>query len=910
MKRLFSLLTVLVLAQAIVFAAGGRFNCKGLVLDEQGEPVIGASIVITDGAPLGTTDLDGAFNLSVPDGTKSITFSYIGYESVSLAPKADMGTIRLKPSNVMLHDVVVSQSLARTRQTPVAVTQVNRAEIDVKLGNMELPEVLNTTPGVWATKDGGGFGDAKINMRGFKSENVAVLVNGIPVNDMEWGGVYWSNWAGLNDVASNIQTQRGLGAAILSSPSIGGTINITTQSLDAEKGGRVWYGMGNDGLNEYGMKVSTGLMKNGWAVTVLGSHKWGDGYIQGTAFTAYNYFVNVSKLINDNHQPSLTAFGAPQQHEKRSSQDGLTIMNYQTLARNYMDGESPYKYNPTYGFDLQGQRRTSNLNTYHKPQISLAHIWQINDRSSLSTTIYTSIAKGGGQSGQGRGSYNGTNLSNASWYGASNGRPNTLFRNPDGTFGYNLIQLMNRESTTGSNMVMSESNNSHNWYGLVSTYQNKFLDGALNFLAGIDLRYYVGYHNNKITDLYDGEYYMDDSSRGSVKPENNAAAADPNWKYQKLGVGDIVYRDFEGRTHQEGAYAQAEYTLLNNQMNIVLAGSLSNTSYQRIDHFYYDEAHSKSDVYSFLGGTIKGGVNYNIDRHNNVFANAGFISRAPFFSKGVFLSQATSNAANPDPLNEKTWSVEVGYGYHSHTFSAMLNGYYTMWLDKTTTRGGDITSGEHAGERYYLNMSGVNARHMGLELNFTYIPVKWFELTGMLSLADYQWMNNAKGYFYNQTGEPLADLAGNLADGILAPNHAWAVLNQDGVKVGGSAMTTAAVGVTFRPFNGFRIGADWKVAARNYSDYTLSSSAFSANKEISLANPWELPWGNLFDLNASYKFKMGGVEATLFGNVHNLFNHFYMVDATTPSDADGTWENAYGFYSFGRTYSVKLRIAF
>ena len=169
MKRLFSLLTVLVLAQAIVFAAGGRFNCKGLVLDEQGEPVIGASIVITDGAPLGTTDLDGAFNLSVPDGTKLITFSYIGYESVSLAPKADMGTIRLKPSNVMLHDVVVSQSLARTRQTPVAVTQVNRAEIDVKLGNMELPEVLNTTPGVWATKDGGGFGDAKINMRVFKS---------------------------------------------------------------------------------------------------------------------------------------------------------------------------------------------------------------------------------------------------------------------------------------------------------------------------------------------------------------------------------------------------------------------------------------------------------------------------------------------------------------------------------------------------------------------------------------------------------------------------------------------------------------------------------------------------------------------------------------------------------------------
>ena len=158
-----------------------------------------------------------------------------------------MGTITLEPANEMLNDVVVTQSLARTRQTPVAVSQVNRAEIDTKLGSQELPEILNTTPGVWATKDGGGFGDAKINMRGFKSENLAVMVNGIPVNDMEGGWVYWSNWAGLGDVASNIQTQRGLGAAVLSAPSVGGTINITTQSLDAEKGGRVWYGFGNDG---------------------------------------------------------------------------------------------------------------------------------------------------------------------------------------------------------------------------------------------------------------------------------------------------------------------------------------------------------------------------------------------------------------------------------------------------------------------------------------------------------------------------------------------------------------------------------------------------------------------------------------------------------------------------------------
>lgn len=902
---------VLCFAVGSALALPATRKCSGTVVDETGEPIIGAGIVVTNGPALGTTDIDGKFRVNVPDNAKSLTISFVGYTDAVEAPRAEMGTITLKPKTEMLQDVVVTQSLARTRQTPVAVSQVNAMDIDLKLGTQELPEILKTTPGVWATKDGGGFGDAKINMRGFQSANVAVLVNGIPVNDMEWGGVYWSNWAGLNDVASNIQTQRGLGAAVLSAPSVGGTINITTQSIDAKKGGSVWYGFGNDGMNTIGMKVSTGLMKNGWAVTVLGSRKWGDGYVQGTWFNSYNYFINVSKRFNDSHSLSLTAFGAPQKHNKRSSQDGLTIMEYQTYAKRVMNGDSPYKYNPTFGYDLQGQRRSSNLNTYHKPQISLAHNWEINHKSRLSTTLYMSLASGGGYSGQGRGTYNGTSLSNSSWYGATNGIPNTLFRNEDGTFGYNLIQEMNMASTTGSNMVMSQSNNSHQWYGLVSTYTNRFFDGKLNFLAGIDLRYYIGKHNNKIIDLYNGAYFMDDSSRKNVKVENNAAAADPNWKYEKLGIGDVVYRDYDGHTNQEGGYIQGELNLLDKRLTIVASGSLSNTGYQRIDHFYYDKAHAKSKTYNFLGGTAKAGINYNIDRHNNVYGNVGYISRAPFFSQGVFLSSNVSNAANPDPLNEKVFSAEIGYGYSSPIFSATVNGYYTKWLDKTTTRSGDITAGEHAGDRYYLNMSGVDARHMGVEVNFTLVPANWVEFNGMLSLGDYEWASDATGYFYNQLGQPLKDLAGNLASGILAEDHAKATLLQKGRKVGGSAQTTAALGVTFRPFKGFRIGADWTVADRNYSDYSISSSSYTANGTVKVGTPWRIPWGNQLDLNASYRFKIGGVDAVLSGNIHNLCNYNYVMDAYTDSGVVGTWENAFRvFYSFGRTYSMKLRVNF
>lgn len=911
MRRLLSVFMVLLFAAGIVASAQGSIKCQGTVVDESNEPLIGASIVVTNGKPVGVTDIDGKFVVDVPGTAKTLTISYVGYKPATVAVAHQMGTIALEPSTEMLADVVVTQSLAKTRQTPVAISQINGSDIEIKLGTQELPEVLKTTPGVWATKDGGGFGDAKINMRGFQSANVAVLVNGIPVNDMEWGGIYWSNWAGLADVASNIQTQRGLGAAILSAPSVGGTINITTRSLDAEKGGSVWYGFGNDGMNNVGLKVSTGLMKNGWAVTFLGSRKWGDGYIQGLWYKSYNYFLNISKRINDQHQLSFTVFGAPQEHNKRSSQDGLTIMGYQTDAKRWMGDQSPYRYNPTFGYDSHGNVRSSNLNTYHKPQLSLAHIWQIDHKSSLSTTIYASIAKGGGYSGQGRGTYNGTSLSNSSWYGASNGVVNTLFRHEDGTFAYDEIEAMNEASTTGSNMIMSKSNNSHEWYGLVSTYNNKFFDNSLSFTGGIDLRYYIGHHNNKIVDLYNGEYFMDDSSRKNVKAENNALAADPNWRYEKLGVGDVVYRDYDGHTHQEGVYAQAEYSMFNKSLNLILSGSLSNTGYQRIDHFYYDEAHAKSDTYNFLGGTVKFGANYNIDRHNNVYANVGYISRAPFFSQGVFLSSSVSNAANPDPINEKVFSAEIGYGFSSPSFSATVNGYYTKWLDKTTTRSSSIEQGEHAGDRYYMNMSGVDARHMGVEVNFTYIPAQWVEFNGMLSLGDYEWASDAKGYFYNQLGQPLKDLAGNVASGILAEDHACATLLQKGRKVGGSAQTTAALGVQFRPFKGMRIGADWTVADRNYSDYSISASSYTANGTVTVADPWRIPWGNQLDLNASYRFKIGGVDAVLSGNVHNLFNHYYVVDAYTNTSETGTWDNAFRvFYSFGRSYSMKLRVNF
>ena len=126
----------------------------------------------------------------------------------------------------VLKDVVVTSQMAVARKTPVAVSQVPMSFIEEKIGTQEFPEILKSTPGVHANKEGGGYGDSEIYMRGFDNTNIAVMVNGVPMNDMENQNVYWSNWAGLTDVTRTMQTQRGLGASKVSAPSVGGTINI------------------------------------------------------------------------------------------------------------------------------------------------------------------------------------------------------------------------------------------------------------------------------------------------------------------------------------------------------------------------------------------------------------------------------------------------------------------------------------------------------------------------------------------------------------------------------------------------------------------------------------------------------------------------------------------------------------
>lgn len=872
-----------------------------VVSNKSSLPVIGANIVERGNNNGTISDTNGEFSLSVNNPTATIEFSCVGYEpqTYTLNGKGGLGTITLNEASITLSDVIVTSQVATTRKTPIATSTITYNELDEKLGSQEFVEALKYTPSVHANRQGGGWCDSEIYMRGFDNTNIAVMINGIPMNDVENGSVYWSNWAGISDVVSILQTQRGIGASKLSSPSVGGTINIVTKGIEAERGGSVYQIIGNDGYHKTSFTINSGLNQHGWALTLLGSYAAGDGYAQGTSFKSYNYFLNVSKRINSEHQLSLQFFGAPQWHYGRSN--ALTESEWNNIKKYMTGGKHWTRYNPDYGFDINGNRKTADFNEYHMPQLFLNHSWQVNDNSRLSTTAYVSIGRGNGYSGDGTDGY-----SEYDWYGSDYGILNTKFRKIDGTFDYAAIQQMNAESTNGSKMIMTKQRGDHDWYGLVSTFESQFHNN-FNYQLGVDFRYTKATHVNTIVDLYGGDYYID-YSRLDVNSQNNLLANDEAWVNAHLGIGDAVHRDYDSHIVKGGVFGQIEYA--GDNLSAFVAGSLNNSTYWRYDRLYYAPSMAKSDNYNYLGGTLKMGANYNINSWNNIFLNLGLITKAPQFKNGVFMSANTSNVINKDVKNEKSFSLDLGYGFHNRFASFNANAYLTKWIDKTMTKKGKMSNKE----QYYMNMTGVGALHMGLEFELKTTPTAWLEVNAMLSLGRWTWKGgNVKGYAYDVNGNPLTPAGEITTPG--AEDHAWAVIDLKDVKVGGSAQTTAGIEVLFKPLNNLRIGGGYNLFANNYAYYSIGGGNLSLGKEMVASDPWKIPtYGNV-DLLASYQFKVGAFLATISGQVYNVLGEHHIEKAWNPSNIGSSVEevnpdDVYMFYTPGRTWSLKLKINF
>ena len=290
-------------------------SVSGVVSDGD-KPLAGANVVV-EGTDLGTVSADdGSYSVEVPSGQYDITASYIGYSSVTqeVRVRDNVGvdfTLVIDALTMSALEVLASRA---DEKTPVAYTTVTKADIEVRLGSQDIPMALNTTPSVYATQQGGGAGDARINVRGFNQRNIAVMINGVPQNDMENGWVYWSNWDGVADAAHSIQMQRGLSAVNLAAPSIGGTMNIITDPASQDKGGKYKQEVGAGGFIKSTLNYNSGLIGDKLALSGTIVRKTGDGVIDKTWTDAWAYYFGGSYQMNDANRFELYAIGAPQRH--------------------------------------------------------------------------------------------------------------------------------------------------------------------------------------------------------------------------------------------------------------------------------------------------------------------------------------------------------------------------------------------------------------------------------------------------------------------------------------------------------------------------------------------------------------------------------------------------------------------
>ena len=868
------------------------------------EPLPGATVVVKGTTNGVVSDMDGNFIIQAEEGSE-VVFSYLGYESLT-APLKNGGIYVMVVDRNTLSEIIVTSGvidIAKVRETPIAVSTISPAEISLKTGNQEFPEIMNKTPGVYATKQGGGYGDSRISLRGFDQTNTSFLINGQPVNDMENGRVYWSNWQGLSDVASGIQIQRGLGASRLAVPSVGGTVSIFTKAAQKSRGGKLTQMIGNDGYTKTGVSYNTGVNEKGWASSFLISKWAGNGYINNTSGEGYTYFAAVGYAPEDSdHELNFTFLGSGQWHHQRDV--WVSIRDYQ----NFGDEGIDTRWNSN-GGTLNGEEFSMRRNFYNKPLATFNWDWEINDNLNLATSLYGSAGRGGGTGPRGNNYRNGVTdilpfRKDLTEHYLENGRGS---RNPDGSINFDAV-VANNQSTTlgytgdigafegqliGSNgfrdsnvnrevLIRRASMNSHNWVGGISNLEGQF--GKWKTSIGIDLRKYTGQHYRVLNNLMglDG-YYSTGNKNSNGQIINTTVAASP---FGSTGIdGPKIDYHNVGKVGWQGVNGLVEYGT--DRLTAVVQAGLSNQAFQRID--YFDQpTNPESLTQNQGGGYLKGGANYNINEKSNVFFNTGYISRQPQFG-AVFPNYG--NDISSDLQNEEITSFELGYGFIGKDLSFNVNAYSTSWGNRFVTRSLSNQQGVDGSAQF----KNIDVVHNGIEFEGKYRLSDATKFRGMLSVGDWRYTKDFSAELFDENQQSIGTGTLYLKD----------------AKVGDAAQLTASLGVDQRITKNISMDLDYRFVDGLYADYSITDSEFT-NPDNQGA--LKLPSYGLFDLGVTGRVGKGWVVRA---NINNLLNTTYIAESNSNIHADAsstTWNGVDTrnsvWFGFGRTWNASLSYNF
>ena len=889
-------------------------SIMGTVSNED-RPLVGANVVI-EGTNLGTVSgVDGSYRVEVPAGDHNVVASFIGYSSVTESVTVDSNEVvvdfTLVIDAIAMSDIEVLASRA-DEKTPVAYTTIDKAEMEVRLGSQDIPMILNTTPSVYATQQGGGAGDARINVRGFNQRNIAVMINGVPQNDMENGWVYWSNWDGVADAAQSIQMQRGLSAVNLATPSIGGTMNIITDPAQQDRGGKFKQEVGEGGFLKSTINYNSGLINDKLAVSGAIVRKTGDGFIDGTWTDAWAYYFGGSYAVSDDQRFELYTVGAPQRHGQNLYKQNIAtysqelagdIDGYDTEAfaagekfeheagrffnQNVAPVDASYtgqqywymygaKTTDRYSSDFLNERE----NYFHKPLVNLNHFLDINDDLNLSSVLYWSGGSGGGTGTYGSVSRVPAVEGNA-WYASS---PWTWDWNAEIAQNSANVDSAFSDTENKSTGILRNSINRQDTYGVISKLSYDVSED-LEVQAGIDWRTAGIEHAREVRDLLGGDYYVDYA-------DDNA----PDGKVVRLG-DEIAYHN-STTVDWIGGFVQGKYDV--SKFNLYGMAGLSSIKYSYQDHFTVENEKIVSDAISTF--QVKGGGVYNLDDRMSAFANVGYVEKPPIMDNVIYYDGTVAT----DPDNEKFTLLEYGGKYKSGNVDIKLSQYNTQWKDRNITKAVSTGQGS-SGDTDIIFLRGVNQSHIGWEVETKVALHDMVDLDLVLSKGDWKFDGDAEGSYQEQEYNEE-----NQVIGMTTTDYAYAL---DGLMIGDQPQTAYVGGLTVKPISGLRIQGLYKMYSDNYADWSPDSREISGDADRSQV--WKAPAYNRLDLHLSYKLpEIAGLDMSINAHIFNALDDVYIQDAVDNSKYNGYGDkvhaahNAEVFLGTPRYYNVGLSVNF
>jgi len=224
-SRLIILLFVLL---SINGAVKAQTTISGTVTDAtDNSPLIGASVLVESLNKGAFIDSNGKYTLQLPDGTHTVTFTFIGYEkikkTVSLKGQSIVLNASLKVDAAQLQEVVVTgKSEARQireQAMPIAVITMNELQGTVT----DVSDVLSKTTGVQIRTSGGEGSSARISVRGLEGKRIGFFIDGTPMSDN-------SDFLDLNDIPidliDRVEIYKGIVPAKFGGSAVGGAVNI------------------------------------------------------------------------------------------------------------------------------------------------------------------------------------------------------------------------------------------------------------------------------------------------------------------------------------------------------------------------------------------------------------------------------------------------------------------------------------------------------------------------------------------------------------------------------------------------------------------------------------------------------------------------------------------------------------